>query len=91
MKYDVDLNNECIVTNIYDLPDNSPVGHIFSFHFANGEVVHTVCATQEWPYPCTKCLFDNKDECPWAPDAGEFVCEVYNCVFKELDKVLENL
>lgn len=91
MKYDVDLNSECKVTNTYDLPDDSPVGHIFSFRFADGETIHTVCAVSEGLTPCDKCLFDNKDECPWDSDAGEYVCDVYDCIFKELDKILENL
>ena len=91
MKYDVYLNSECTVTNINDLPDDSPVGHIFSFHFSNGENKHTVCIEQEWPTPCIGCLFGNKDECPWDPDAGEILCETYDCAFKSIDKVMEDL
>lgn len=91
MKYDVNLNEDLIVTNIYDLPDDSPVGHIFSFKFTDGSVKHAQCTESNGPFPCADCVFRNNTTCPWDPDAGEDLCSVYDCVFKSIEKVMENL
>ena len=92
MKYDITLDINHSVMNTNDLPDDISEGHIFSFHYSDGFVLDTVCIVDDDPNPCPSCAYYHKyGNCPYDPDAGEYVCDVYKCAFKELDKILENL
>lgn len=83
------------MTNINDLPDDSPVGHSMLFHSAGGETKHVVCeSAEDIAFPCMMCLYKVPTEdkgCPWDPDSGEYLCDVYKCYFRDIDKVMEDL
>lgn len=92
--YKVMVNSVGTITNIKDLPDDSPVGHIFSFHLESGKVIDSLCVQDNGPLACLNCVFQSRPDrigCPWDPDIGDYLCGVYECGFHHIEKVLENL
>lgn len=80
------INSEC-------LPDymNPTYGDVFVFSADDTLPTRTLTVHPHGNQSCEGCFFDDKDLCPWDPEAGDPLCDIYDCRFTELDKIMEEV
>lgn len=92
----LEVDNQGIISNSDELPDTDYiVGKSISFRIDQdpGRVYNTVVsATFSSAEPCKRCVFSSlDDECPWDPESGEVLCNIFDCAFVDPDTLLEDL